>query len=113
MPDVSNTLRPQAPNATAILILGILSIVLSCLGGGIVGLVLGIICLILTAQSKRLIRASGESYDESSIKNVEAGRICGIIGVCLGGLLMVFWILYLLFFVSLFTAAVTSSGFPN
>lgn len=110
---MNKPLQPQAPNATAILILGILSIVLSCLGGGIVGLVLGIICLALTGQSKRLIRASAESYDESSIKNVEAGRVCAIIGVCLGGLLMVFWILYVLFFFSLFTAAVSSSGFPH
>jgi ABC-type antimicrobial peptide transport system permease subunit len=113
MTDLRNTVRPQAPNATAILILGILSIVLSCLGGGIIGLVLGIIGLILTAQSKRMIRASEESYDESSIKNVEAGRICAIVGVCLGGLLMVFWILYVLFFFSLFTAAVSSSGVPH
>ena len=109
---MNSTIRPQAPNATAILVLGILSIVLSCLGGGIVGLVLGIICLILTAQSKRIIRASEESYDESSLKNVEAGRVCGILGVCLGGLLMIFWIIYLVFIVSIFTAAVSAQGFP-
>jgi len=36
-----------------------------------------------------------ESYSESSYKNMNAGKICAIIGLCLSGLALVYWVVYI------------------
>jgi hypothetical protein len=63
------------PNATAILVLGILSILVCQL--------LGIAALIMANNSLALYRQNPERYSESSYNNVKAGKICGIIGIVL------------------------------
>jgi hypothetical protein len=65
----------QLPNAVIILVLGILSIVF-CQP-------LGIAALIMGNQSMALYRQEPNRYSESSYNMVKAGRICGIIGICL------------------------------
>jgi hypothetical protein len=63
------------PNATLILVLGILSIVL-CQP-------LGIAALIMGNQSIDQYNQNPGRYTEGSLGTVKAGRICGIIGICL------------------------------
>ncbi len=86
--------QQSLPNATGVLVLGILSIVF-CFCYGIIGMTLGIIALIMANKAKKLYMASPESYSESSFKNVNAGRICAIVGLCLSSLYIVFLIIYI------------------
>ena len=77
------------PNATTVLVLGILSIVL-CLCYGIIGLVLSIIALVLASKDKKLYVGYPGEYTEASMKNLNAGRICAIIGLILSALYIVY-----------------------
>lgn len=81
--------KPTIPNAVAALVLGILSIVASC---WFVGLVLGIVGLVLANKGRQYYMASPESYSGYGMMN--AGRIMSIIGVCIGGLWVVIFLLY-------------------
>ncbi|MEJ5994654.1 CCC motif membrane protein [Pedobacter sp. Du54] len=82
-------IQQALPNATAVLVLGILSIV-TCCCYGIIGLILGIVALILSKKDRALYAANMTFYTESSFKNLNAGRVCAIIGLILN-------IIYLLF----------------
>ncbi len=86
----------QVPNSTAVLVLGILSIVL-CVCYGIVGLVLGIIALVLSSKAKALYYENSSAYSLSSFNNMKAGRVCAIIGTCLSAAYFLFVIFYLIF----------------
>ena len=70
------------PNSTAVLILGILSI-LTCCCYGVIGLVLGVVALILSKRDRAAYAANMSYYTESSFKNLNAGRVCAIIGLIL------------------------------
>jgi uncharacterized membrane protein len=85
------------PNSTAVLVLGIVSIVGVLCTQGILGIILGIIGLVLASNPMKLAKQNPDLYTESSIKNLKAGRICSIIGVSLGGafLLIVFMLILL------------------
>jgi hypothetical protein len=63
------------PNAVIILVLGILSI--------LVCQPLGIAAWIMGNSSINAYYQQPERYSEGSLSMVKAGRICGIIGVCL------------------------------
>lgn len=76
------------PNSTAVLVLGIISIVGVLCTQGILGIVLGIIGLVLAGAPMKMYKDHPELYTESSVKNLKAGRICSIIGVSLGGALL-------------------------
>ena len=82
------------PNSAAVLVLGIISLAL-CWCYGIVGLTCGIIAIVLSSKGKKEYESNPGKYTESSFKNLKAGRICGIIGVSLSALYVVFIILYL------------------
>jgi len=82
----------QLPNATAVLVLGILSIVF-CICYGIVGLTLGIIALVLANKSLKLYNSAPTAYTTASYKNLSAGRVCAIIGTCLSSLYIIFAII--------------------
>jgi M penetrans paralogue family 26 len=90
------------PNASAILTLGILSLVLFCCCGGIVGLVLSIIALVLGNKSIQLYEANPQNYSMASYNNVKSGRTCAIIGLVLNGLMILFSIIRFIFYGSLF-----------
>lgn len=81
------------PNSTAVLVLGIVSIVAVFCTYGILGVALGIIGLVLAGNPIKLYNENPEKYTEASYKNVKAGRICSIIGVSLGGLFLLLGIL--------------------
>jgi hypothetical protein len=73
--------KQQLPNASASLILGILSIVSGCFS---LGLVLGIIGLAISVKDKRMYDENPQAY--TGYGNLNAGRILSIIGIVLGGL---------------------------
>lgn len=83
--------QQPVPNATAILVLGILSIVL-CMCYGVIGLILGGIALYLSNQSMAQYNSNPEAYSQSSFKNMKAGRICAIIGLSLSALVVVYMV---------------------
>jgi hypothetical protein len=85
------------PNASTILILGIFSIVIGCCCGlfALIGLVLGIVALSLAPKTIEIYLANPSGYTESSFKNINAGKICAIIGIVINGLLMFIGLIYL------------------
>lgn len=81
--------KQELPNGTTVLVLGILSLPLS-LCYGIFGLILGIVTLYLAKEPRALYNANPEQYMNYS--NVQAGRVCGIIAICISSI----WMLLLL-----------------
>lgn len=63
------------PNATATLVLGIISIV--------VCFVCGIVALIISNRDVAMYKSNPEQYSLASYNNIKAGRICAIIGIIL------------------------------
>lgn len=76
--------RQPLPNATATLVLGILSIV--------VCMVCGIIALLISNKEVDMYKANPDFYDAASYNNLKAGRICAIIGIIIQSL---FFLLYI------------------
>ena len=88
---IHNTQR-DLPNATAILVLGILSLIF-CWCYGVLGLILGIIAVAMAGTQRKMYWESPLEYTESSFKNVNAGRTCAIIAICISAFVFLFWIL--------------------
>ncbi len=83
MDQLNNPLQQRPlPNSTAVLVLGILSIV-TCFCYGILGLILGIIAMVLAGKDKSLYASLPDEFTQGSFKNLNAGRICAIIGIIL------------------------------
>lgn len=78
--------KPTLPNATLILIFGILSIV-TCCCYGILGLIFGIVALVLANKAKQVYMAEPEIY--SGYNNVKTGRILAIIGIILSAIVLI------------------------
>lgn len=86
----------QLPNSNGILAMGIISLVcFCCLPAGIAGITLGILALVIGNKALKLYAIEPQKYTEKSYKNAKAGRICGIIGLSLGGLWLVGVLIYL------------------
>ncbi len=85
--------RPQValPNATAVLILGIIGIVTCCCYGG--GAILSIIALVLASKDMKLYKANPYMYTKGSYNNLNAGRICAIIALAFSVLYIVMMII--------------------
>lgn len=79
--------KQNLPNATAVIILGILSI-LTCCCFGIIGLIFGIIALFLAKKDMKTYRENPELY--ANYSNLNTGRIIAIIGVVLSGLTLLY-----------------------
>ncbi|PKV51691.1 hypothetical protein ATE84_3783 [Aquimarina sp. MAR_2010_214] len=86
--------KQQLPNATLVLIFGIASIV-TCFCYGFLGLVFGIIALVLAKKAKELYLTNPELY--IGYENLNAGRICAIIGTILSSLYLLIIIGYIIF----------------
>lgn len=84
-------MQRDVPNATAILVLGIVSIV-GCFCWGIVGLGCGIAALIMASKALGDYNQNPAAYTQSSFKNVNAGKICAIIGTILSALALLSFI---------------------
>ena len=77
--------KQPLPNATAVLVLGICSIVFGCF---FVGLVLGIIGIVLAGKPRKLYKDDPTLYD--GYGSLNAGFIMSIIGTILGGLYILY-----------------------
>lgn len=91
--DIFNEQRPL-PNATATLVLGILSIV--------VCFICGIVALIISGPDKRMYEENPHLYSSSSYEALKAGRICAIIGLCIVGVVIFFFLIFAVFFAATF-----------
>ena len=78
-------IQPSVPYSTSVLVLGILSIV-GCWCWSFPGIVLGIIGLVQAGKGKAAYTQNPNIYSQGSLKNLNAGRICSIIGLCLSGI---------------------------
>jgi len=96
-PQMDNPMMPARPlpNATAVLILGIVSI-LGCCCYGILGLICGIIALVLAKKDMALYNMNPAAYTPSSYSNIKTGRILAIIGLIFSAL----YIVYVIFLIS-------------
>lgn len=96
----NNNFNQQAnlSNATASLVLGIISIVTSlCYVSAIIGVACGIIGLVLGNKDRALYQSTPDLYTKTSYSQSNAGRTCSIIGVILGGLWLLFWLIVIIF----------------
>jgi hypothetical protein len=115
MNDQQNMITPNynqpanLPNATAVLVLGIISIV-GAFCYGIVGVICGIIGLVLANKDRRLYHSAPELYAQASFSTSNAGRVCSIIGLILGSIFLLIIILYFIFFGSLIMEAIRNGG---
>ncbi|SRR5690554_1694537 len=82
--------KQKLPNSTAVLVLGILSIILSCCCT-IFGSILGVIGLILANKSLTLYNENPDQYYD--VNNVKTGKILNIIGIVLG-ILFLIWTIF-------------------
>ena len=96
-PASNQNMQQNLPNATASLVLGILSILGTLCFMGIIGLICGIVGLVLAGKDRKLYNEVPELYSTSSYKTTNAGRICSIIGVVLSSLYFLFSIGYNVF----------------
>ena len=89
--------RKNLPNSTAVLVLGIVSII-GCFLYAIPGVVCGIIALVLFKKDKQVYMQDPVGY-ELSYKNSKAGQVCAIVGLCLSGifLLTLIWVFTMAF----------------
>jgi len=78
--------KEKLPNATAVLVLGIVSIV-TCCCYGIIGLIIGIVALVLAGSDMKLYRQDPERY--SDYNNLNIGRILAIIGTVLSSVVVI------------------------
>jgi hypothetical protein len=100
--------QTPVPNSTAVLVLGIVSIVMCC--GGLLSLICGIIALILASKGTALYNSEPSLFTISSFNNLKAGKICAIVGVVLSGLVLIYWIFYFLFFGLVFGSMLGTFG---
>lgn len=89
-----NFRQETIPNANAVLVLGICSIV-GCFLYFVPGLVCSIIALFLFSGVKGIYNSNTIKY-EASYKNAKAGQICAIIGLCLSGLFFLIFLFALI-----------------
>ncbi len=103
MSDQQNLLNPNynqpanLPNATASLVLGIIAIV-GAFCYGLVGVVCGVIGLVLANKDRKAYNAAPQMYSASSYSTSNSGRVCSIIGLILGGIILLIIIFYFIFF---------------
>ena len=86
------------PNSTAVLVLGIISIV-GCIFYGVPGLICGIIALVLHKKNKEVYATNPAKY-EASWKNAKAGYVCAIIGTSISAVYFIVAIFIIIFAVS-------------
>jgi hypothetical protein len=112
--DETNYLKPKHPRSTTVLILGITSLVLlvmnACCGLAVfASLTLGIIAIVLGKRAKDEVNANYQAYHPDSLKEIEAGRIMGIITTVLSGV----WLVILICLMLIYGAAILFSSFAQ
>lgn len=87
--------QQKLPNSTAVLVLGILSLV-GCMCYGLPGMIMGLVGLILANKDEKLYRQNPSLY--SDYGNLKAGKILSIIGLILGVLFVAMMVFYVAYF---------------
>ncbi len=94
--------QQKLPNATLILVFGIISIV-TCCCYGVLGLIFGIIAIVMAKKATQTYLENPEQY--SGYQNVKTGKILAYIGIALN-------VIYLIYTIWLF-ATLGSDGIMN
>lgn len=76
-------MQQSLPNSTLVLVFGIISIATCCCFYGILSLILSIVALVLSKKDRALYLTYPQQYTPGSYKNLNAGRVCAIIGLVL------------------------------
>lgn len=76
--------KRNLPNATAVLILGIISILTCCCGGLGIGVIAGIVALVLAKKDLKLYNENPDLY--LNYPTLNTGRILAIIGTTLSAI---------------------------
>ncbi len=87
--------KQELPNATLILVFGILSMV-GCCCYGVVGVIFGIITLVMSKKAMEIYNANPEMY--LGYQNVKIGRILAIIGLILSAIFLIIFVVALIFY---------------
>lgn len=87
----------KIPNAIGVLVLGICSIFPGCGCWGIPGITCAIIALVLAKKALALYTANPSNYSEASLKNLKAGRVCAIVGLCTSAVVFLILMVYVIF----------------
>jgi len=95
------------PNASMILVFGILSIAIC----SFIGLAFGIVALIIANKGEKTYSLNPGIYTKNSIGMLHAGKTCAIIGTILSAVATVIIILYFMFLGFIFTAIFTSNQY--
>ncbi|WP_248723147.1 CCC motif membrane protein [Seonamhaeicola sp. ML3] len=77
--------QQKLPNATLVLVFGIISIVGCCFYG--IGIILGIVALVLASKASKVYAEDPDAY--SGIQNVKIGKVLSIIGIILSALYLI------------------------
>jgi len=109
VPQAPIGMQPALPDSNAALVLGIISIP-TCICYGLPSLVCGIIAIVLGGKAVKVYKANPQLYSVGSYNNANAGKICGIVGVSLSVLFVVYVIVVVLFFGTIMTSIF--SGMP-
>lgn len=104
--EIMNNTQRDLPNSTTVLVLGILSLIF-CWCYGFIGLILGIIALVIAGNQRRIYLESPSEYTDNSFRNVNSGRTCAIIAICISAFIVVFWILMIMGILALGLGAAT------
>ncbi|MBT2622769.1 MULTISPECIES: CCC motif membrane protein [Chryseobacterium] len=86
-------MNQKLPNATTVLVLGIVAILGSCCCNGIVGVICGLIGMNLYNKDNALYQQNPSLY--SDFDNLKVGRILCIIGLIIGILSLIYMIFVL------------------
>ncbi|MDQ7947771.1 MAG: CCC motif membrane protein [Pedobacter sp.] len=86
-------MQQSLPNATLVLVFGIISILTCCCFYGVISLILSIVALVVSKKDRALYAAYPQTYTASSYKNLNAGRVCAIIGLILSALLIISFVI--------------------
>ena len=76
------------PNSTAVLVLGICSIVFGCF---FIGVILGILGITMSSKGRKMYKESPELYE--GFGQLNAGFIMSIIGTALSALYIIYWLI--------------------
>lgn len=90
------------PNSTAALILGISSIV-TCACYGVPGIITGIIAIVLANKAKKLYNENPDQYN--GYGNAKAGKICGLIGLVLSVISVIYYFVVIVIYGAAMTDA--------
>ena len=90
----NNWNEPQIalPNASVVLVLGIISIVGCCCSYGLVGIICAVIALVLAKSASNQYASDPQRYTQSSYSNMNTGKICAIVGLVLSIVAIIYMI---------------------